>query len=928
MPKDVDRLFEEANNFFYKNDYSHAMELFEEILKIDSSNHQTLQKMAKIESTRGNWEQATKYLERSLDIIPNDANAWNELGNVYFDQNQYNRAIECYKKSIEIDSEYYWAYYNIGISLIRLFPDDHEKRHESRDWFKKSIALKPDYHPALNELGVYYMEQNDYSQAENYFIRCIEAYKSYKYPYYNLSTIYKDRGETEKAKELLYTVLSFSPDYLNALNSMGILYYRDNDYPTALYFYTLAIEKDAEFKYSLHNIGLVFDHMELYRKAYEVQKKVIKFHPDYQPAIDERDRLERERPEEIKNGEALSDKDLKSVSYAAKKAVFTPKGNNGKIKTNDKEAAEKQDNKNQELFVEKFGRNLTKLASQGKLYDILGRDKEIQAILEILFKIKKNNPVIVGRAGVGKTAIVEGLALKIVSGDVPEFFKKMQIIEVNMGMLVAGTKYRGEFEIRLKKIMDEIIERDDIILFIDEFHNILGAGATEGGTIDAANIMKPALARGEIRCIGATTADEYKAYIQKDAALDRRFYKVTVEELGKEATTHILKRLKPKMEKHYGLSIEDKYIDMIVELADQEIKNRVFPDKAIDIFENVFSRCALSGIKEVDELTVKNIVGEFVGIKFIETEEDKGRQLLLMESYLKERIFGQDKAIDKISKIIRLNKQKLDLRPEQPDGVFFFAGPTGVGKTFLAKQLAMFLFGSSKKLFTLNMSEFTESHSVSKLLGSPPGYVGYNEVSFFHSKITENPSCLLLLDEIEKAHPEVLKIFLQIFDEGKITDSVGHEIWFSNVTIIMTSNALGLGSGPVGFASAVTNDDVELTKIFPPEFVNRIDEVIIFDTIDKPTARRILEQLIVKSAGKIFEKKGIEINFNSTFLDYILELGYSLRFGVRNLERSFEKEVMSAVANYLFEYPDAKKLAISADNGRIQICAKKNGCDS
>ncbi|MBN2441805.1 MAG: ATP-dependent Clp protease ATP-binding subunit, partial [Spirochaetales bacterium] len=391
------------------------------------------------------------------------------------------------------------------------------------------------------------------------------------------------------------------------------------------------------------------------------------------------------------------------------------------------------------------------------------------------------------------------------------------------------------------------------------------------------------------------------------------------DELGVPETKILLNRLKGPMEEHYKITIDDLLLDLIVKLSDEEIKNRVLPDKAIDILENSFSRCALTGKTSVDGDTIKQIVGEFVGVKFLETEEDKGKRMLEMENFLKERIYGQDEAIEKVSRIIRLTKKRLDLRPEKPDGVFFFAGPTGVGKTYLAKQLAHFLFGSEKKLFTLNMSEFTEPHSVSKLIGSPPGYVGYNDVAFFQTTIVEHPSSLLLLDEIEKAHPEVLKLFLQIFDEGKLTDSHGSDIYFSNVTIIMTSNALGSKGSPLGFSEIEEKADTRLSDLFPVEFVNRIDEVIVFNQIDRETARAILNNLIIKDARKVFDQKGIYIDFNSTFIDHILQIGFSLKFGVRNLDRFFEKEVMAAVANHLYEEPDSKKISISVEDGRIQV---------
>jgi len=920
----VEKMFENANDYYYRNDYDKAKEFFEKILEQNDKHYQSLQKLAKIEIARGNLKEATEYYEKSLKINPKDSSLWNDLGNVYFDLSDFDKAIDSYKKAIEVNPKYYWAYYNVGLAMNEKWPDDEKKVEEAKSWYEKAIEIKKDYHPALNEIGLYYLNKKKYDKAKDYFDKCIKAYSSYKYPYYNLAKISKEQGNIEKAKEYLYKALQLDPHYTGAYNSMGIIFYDENDYMTALYYYGKAYDVDKNYKYAVYNMGLVFDRIEKYKKAYEAYKKALEIDSNYQPAVDEKNRLERENPDEIKNGEGLTEKDLLSETYKDMAKIFTMKDDVKKDKEeekdNKKENTSTVENKSTEdLYIEKYGRNITRLAKEGKLFEVIGRDKEIREILEVLFKIKKNNPIIVGKAGVGKTAVVEGLAQKIVKGEVPEFFKNTQIIEINMGMLIAGTKYRGDFEVKLKRIISELKERNDIILFIDEIHTVIGAGETEDSSLDAANIFKPALARGELRCIGATTTEEYIKYFQKDAAFERRFYKINVDELDKDTTYSILKKLKTKMINHYKISIDDKLIKLIVDLSNEEIKNRVFPDKAIDILECCFSRCALDGKKAVDEMTVKNIIGEFVGIKFLETEEDKGKHLLEMEKYLKERVYGQDHAIDKISQIIRLTKQKLDLKPYQPDGIFFFAGPTGVGKTFLAKQIAKFLFGSEDKLFMLNMSEYTEPHSVSKLIGSPPGYVGYQEIAFFSNKILENPSSLLLLDEIEKAHPEVLKLFLQIFEEGKINDSKGRTIYFSNVTIIMTSNAIGITSSQVGFINQSVKSSVKLTDAFPPEFVNRIHEVIIFDYIEKDIAKNILKDLIIKKAIKMFEKKGIKLKFDSTFIDYILEKGYSRLFGVRNLERVFEKEVLTSVSNFLFNNPDTNKINITAESGRVQV---------
>ncbi|MBN1525915.1 MAG: AAA family ATPase [Spirochaetales bacterium] len=924
MSTEIDRLLENANDFFYKNDYDNAAALYEAILKKDATHIASMQKLAKIENSRGNRNKACDYYTRSLELQPKDVNTLNDLGNIYYDMKDYDRAVESYKKAIEIQPEYYWAHFNIGLSIRQKYPGDEKKNNEAKEWFEKTLALNDEYYPAYNEIGLYYLEKEELNKADAAFHNAMKIFPSYKFPYFNCALIEKKRGDTAKAREYLMKAVELDQGYVAALNNLGILYYDEKDYQTALYYYARALEHDDEYLFALYNLGLVFSSIEEYRKAHDMFAKALKIDQSYIPAKDEMERLKEKYSDEIARQTPITAKDLKSATYKKNASIPAKKEHEEQLNS---DAAQKGEpvaeklEKEEEFYTQKFGRNVTALAREHKLFDVLGREKEIQSVMEVLLKIKKNNPLIVGRAGVGKTAIIEGMAAKIISGDVPDFFKDKEILEINMGMLVAGTQFRGDFEKRLQRIIDEVTANEKIILFVDEIHTVLGAGETTDSSLDAANILKPALARGELRLIGATTTEEYNKYFVKDSAFQRRFYPIHVDELDYDSTLRILKNLKSKMSSHYKIEIPEKILDLIVTLANDEIKNRVFPDKAIDVLENSCSRCIFEKKTVLDEYTVKRIVGEFIGAKFLEAEDDRGQRLMEIESSMKKKIYGQNDAIDRVCKIIRLTKQKLDLKPEQPDGVFLFIGPSGVGKTYLAKQLSQFLYGSEEKLINLNMAEFTEPHSVSKLIGSPPGYVGYDEVPIFSKEILENPSCLLLLDEVEKAHPEVLKLFLEIFDEGKAKDTKGREIFFSNVTIVMTSNAGCKAEAGIGFdmEGEGIKADVDLSSTFPVEFLNRIDEIICFNYIDKSTAKKILKNLIVKRAEKTFAKKGIEVEFDPLFIEFVLERGYSKKYGVRNLERMFEKEVMSAAASFIFENPENKKLLVSAEGGKVKV---------
>ena len=580
-------------------------------------------------------------------------------------------------------------------------------------------------------------------------------------------------------------------------------------------------------------------------------------------------------------------------------------------------AAAQGESKKSSKLLDQFGRNLTKLAAESKLDPVVGRETEIERIMQILSRRTKNNPVLVGEPGVGKTAVVEGLAQRITHGEVPELLKGKQIYTLDLAALVAGSKYRGEFEERLKKVMKEITQRGDIILFIDELHNLVGAGAAEGA-IDAASILKPALARGELQTIGATTLEEYRKYLERDSALERRFQKITVDQPSTEETVQILKGLRDRYEQHHKVNITDEALEAAAELADRYISDRFLPDKAIDLIDEAASRMRIKSMTsppvyreledeieetrrakeeaienqefekaanlrdkerrltqrkrelaeqwEAGESTERPAIGEeeiadivsmWTGIPVFKLTEAETAKLMRMEEELHKRVIGQHPAIEVVSKAIRRSRAGLK-DPKRPTGSFIFLGPSGVGKTELARTLAEFLFGDEDTMIRIDMSEYMEKHAVSRLVGSPPGYIGYDEGGQLTEAVRRKPYSVLLLDEIEKAHPDVFNILLQILEDGRLTDAQGRTVDFRHCIVIMTSN-IGASeiarNTPLGFAvsddeTGITYDDMktritgELKKVFRPEFLNRIDEVIVFHKLTKDEIKEIVDLLL------------------------------------------------------------------------------------
>jgi ATP-dependent Clp protease ATP-binding subunit ClpC len=622
-------------------------------------------------------------------------------------------------------------------------------------------------------------------------------------------------------------------------------------------------------------------------------------------------------------------------------------------------------------LLDQFGRNLTKLASEGKLDPCVGRETEIERIMQILSRRTKNNPVLIGEPGVGKTAVVEGLAQRITNSDVPELLKNKQIYTLDLAALVAGSKYRGEFEERLKKVMKEITQRGDIILFIDELHNLVGAGAAEGA-IDAASILKPALARGELQTIGATTLDEYRKYLERDSALERRFQQIRVEEPSIDQTVEILKGLRDRYESHHKVQITDDALRAAAELADRYISDRFLPDKAIDLIDEAASRMRIKSMtsppanreleeqiettrrekeaaieaqefekaaalrdKErkythrkreleeeweagetrerpaIGEEEIAEIVSMWTGIPVFKLTEAETQKLMRMEEELHKRVIGQHPAVEVISKAIRRSRAGLK-DPKRPTGSFIFLGPSGVGKTELARTLAEFLFGDEDAMVRIDMSEYMEKHAVSRLVGSPPGYIGYDEGGQLTEAVRRKPYCVLLLDEIEKAHPDVFNILLQILEDGRLTDAQGRTVDFRHAIVIMTSN-IGAAeiarNTPLGFAvsddeTGITYDDMknrimgELKKVFRPEFLNRIDDVIVFHKLQKEEIKQIVELLLLRIRETMAERE-LQLELTDPAKELLVEKGWDPAMGARPLRRAIQRYIEDPLADFV-----------------------------
>jgi len=601
-------------------------------------------------------------------------------------------------------------------------------------------------------------------------------------------------------------------------------------------------------------------------------------------------------------------------------------------------------------FLDKYGRDLTQEARDNKLGPIIGRRKELLQVIQTLARASKNNPVLVGEAGVGKTAIVEALAIRIVEGKDPQVLDGKRLVELNMGVLTAGTKYRGEFEERLTKIIAESSAHPEIILFIDELHTMMGAGKAEG-SLDAANIMKPALSRGGVRCIGATTVAEYRLHIETDAALERRFEKIPVPEPSRDETLEILRGLRPKWEKHHGVKIIDAALAAAVDLSIRFDPDHQLPDKAVDLVDKAGARTQVPVLsyrkkdkpagpadkgepvlEPVTELVIAQVLSEKISIPL---ENITGHiagmsrsRLLDMAAALKKRVIGQDAAIERVCQRLLLAQAGLGSRRGSL-GVFLFLGPTGVGKTELARGVAAYLFGSENDLIRLDMSEFMEEHSVAKLIGSPPGYIGHDEEGQLTGKLRSRPYSVVLLDEIEKAHPRVFDMFLQVFDEGRLTDAKGRTADAHNNIFILTSNissqqnkqAHQLGFGAANTAEAEPDHRAALQAHFRAEFINRIDEVIAFRSLAQPEIETILDQILAEMAQSLLSKHGRHLRFTGEARKLIIAQGYSPEFGVRHLRRAIQTLVEIPLSQLILtgDFASFRGIIVDVENNRVVL---------
>jgi len=587
--------------------------------------------------------------------------------------------------------------------------------------------------------------------------------------------------------------------------------------------------------------------------------------------------------------------------------------------------------------LDQYGRDLTALARAGKLLPIVGRERETMAMLEVLCRPQKNNPILVGEPGVGKTAIVEGLAQRLARAEVPGLMQGRRIVELSLSSLVAGARAYGEFEARLQAIVKEVKQAGNVILFVDEAHALIGAGGPPG-VGDAATILKPALARGDLHCIAATTLHDYRKYIEKDGALARRFQPVRVEEPGQDMTLEILSALRPVLAEHFGVAIPAELLPDVYELSRDYLRNRCFPDKAIDLLERAAARAMLQTPEGEPKVVARrhllSVLAEITGLPLADAALDEAARYRDLERFLAERVTGQEEAAMVVARVVRLAKLRLDLHPNRPDGVFAFVGPSDGSKVEMARALAEFLFGDADRAIELDMAEFSEAHTVARLIGSPPGYVGYDEEGQLTGKVVARPFCVVLFHDVDRAHPAVLQLLAQICDDGRLTDGQGRTVSFSDATVILTTSLeMDLTRRAVGFTGVAlpgsTPADLrrELRKHLPADLVDAVDEVVLFRSLDLTARRTLASRQLAEALGQRFQRQGIHVTFDESVVNYVLDKGSDEQAGARtrSVARIIEREVLVPLADVAYRDVEAKdkSLLVTVEDGAIKIRNEK-----
>jgi ATP-dependent Clp protease ATP-binding subunit ClpC len=926
--KKAEELNNQGNQFLKDNNFIQAKTLYEKAILADAEYPTPYYNLGILYKINNDINNAIKYLIKNIELDKDNVDAYINLGKIYDENGEYKKAYDNYNKALTLNSKLYGEKHP---QTLRIY----------------SIIEKMYYNKNLNG-------KDFRSYISNQIKTVKDMFRDNGFTIYNYYTdkFYDSLILTQGLDIIfcyIYKAISniIALDYVRGIKNKPIWLIDGQNHPSIIakakddiilykvYTNTRANSKDGIKTLIVilnSNIANYEEVLPSWNKNKISVTRLSNVKPDDIPLLSEY----------IRENKAIKPPDYsvtginKFIEYMNSKTekekdemLFKYRVDNDIIK---KKSREQDDSLRPKEIIDLdyFGTNLNEKAAKGHLQTCIGREKEIDTIYQVLYRGYKNNPLLIGHSGVGKTVIIEEIANRIVRGDVPDFLKQKRIIEVSGGELISGTTLRGQLELRIENLLNELKKNPDTILFIDELHTIINAG--KSSNVDSASIsqmLKPALSRNEVTVIGSTTYDDYRKYIQNDKAFERRFYPIKIDEMSLQETKEVITRLKPYIENHYQVIFKSSIIDLIIQLSDKYIKKRHFPDKAIDIIEKVASSSSIKGKTEITIKDIKTLFEEYVGIRYLDTDTESFRRLLNMEDYLSSQIFGQGEAIMKVANQIRLTKRKLDLKPERPDGVFLFTGPTGVGKTELAKSLCRFLYGNENKLLKLDMTEYSELGSIAKLLGSPPGYNGYLDYPFMTKFIEENPSSVLLLDEIEKAHEEVIKLFMQVMDEGRLRDSKGKTIYFSDVTVILTTNAFQRSKAGVGFGNKDRKEEEglmnkELLNHFPIEFLNRIDEIILFNSLKKEHIKQIIEKKLLSQINERFKKENLMVEIDDKVMDLIIELGYEEKYGARNIERVFEKHIISEISNFLYkkDITDITPIILTLKKGKISIRIK------